>query len=73
MATTFGVDLSEYTADLPDVVTDAATDALKYPFRYDTKPLYTFCYPDLVSSGGALTATAIDSFKEIFEDYIMDR
>jgi len=41
----FGLDFSEYTKDIPDVVTDTITENAKYPFRYDSKSLYTFCVP----------------------------
>ena len=44
----WGVDFSEYTKDIPSVATDAIAKNALFPYRYDTKKLYTYCVPDLV-------------------------
>ena len=63
----WGLDFTDYTKDLPgsDSINDAISDNAKYPFRYGTKKLYTYCLPDL-SGGGALTQEAIEMFSRLF-------
>ena len=66
----WGLDFTEYTKDLPGGVADAIDDAAKYPFRYGTKKLYTYCLPDF-EGGGALTEDAVEMFSRLFQETIM--
>ena len=45
-----------------------------YPFRYNTKKLYSFCYPDLFSKEqvSGLSEKTIKTFKNLFEDIILN-
>ena len=53
---------------------DTGAGEIKYPFRYNTKKLYGFCYPDLFSKDevSGLNEKTIEKFKEMFEDIVMN-
>ena len=66
----WGLDFDEYTKDIPGGVTDAIEDAAKYPFRYGSLPLYTYCMPD-PSGAGAMAEEAIKMMRQLFQEVIL--
>lgn len=54
---------------------DSVSGGLYWPYRYDTKPLYGFCIPDVEvdpDEAQGLSQELIDMFMELFEGTIME-
>lgn len=64
----------ELTSDEQDeYVTTFESVAGKWPYRYDTKPMYGFCVPDTdAKNASALSDQMIKTMKRLFQDTVME-